>query len=156
VRVYGCLPSPLCIICTGISVKPCGQTAQLSFETDFHLRELISGFHDAMSKALVCWKCGAALTDQPLPLSRLAECSKCRAYLHVCRMCVSFDSHLTRKCREQDAEEVTEKERTNFCGYFKARPDAYRPGGEARSLAARAKLGDLFSANDKIGQETES
>lgn len=109
-----------------------------------------------MSKDLVCWKCGALLIDQPLPLSRLAECSKCRSYLHVCRMCLAFDPHLTRKCREQDAEEVTDKERSNFCGYFNARPDAYRPGGEARTQAARAKLGNLFSADDKTGQETES
>jgi len=71
-------------------------------------------------------------------------------------MCISFDPHLTRKCREQDAEEVTDKERTNFCDYFNARPDAYRPGGEARTQAARAKLGNLFSANGKTGQETES
>jgi hypothetical protein len=108
-----------------------------------------------MTNALVCWKCGAALTDQPLPLSRLAVCSKCRAYLHVCRQCVSFDPHLTRRCREQYAEEVTDKERTNFCAYFKARSGAYRPGGEARTQAARAKLGNLFGADGKPDQEPE-
>jgi hypothetical protein len=86
-----------------------------------------------ITNALVCWKCGAALADQPLPLSRLA-----------------------RKCREQDAEEVTDKERANFCGYFKARSGAYRPGGEAKTQAARAKLGDLFGADDKLDREPES
>jgi hypothetical protein len=105
---------------------------------------------------LVCWKCGAALTDQPRPLSRLAECSKCHSYLHVCRLCVSYDPRLTRKCREQDADEVTDKERANFCGYFKAQPGAYHPGGEARTHAARAKLGDLFGTDDKIDQDPES
>ena len=82
-----------------------------------------------MTNALVCWKCGATLADQPLPLSRLAVCSKCHSYLHACRLCVSYDPRLTRRCREQDAEEVTDKERANFCGYFKARPGAYRPAG---------------------------
>lgn len=97
-----------------------------------------------MTSVFVCWKCGTALTDLLLPLSRLADCPKCRAYLHCCRMCVSYDSHLTRRCREQDVEDVTDKERANFCGYFKAKPGAYRPGGAARTQAARAKLGDLF------------
>ena len=111
-----------------------------------------------MTNILACWKCGAALTDQPLPLSRLAECSECHSYLHVhvCRLCVSYDPRLTRRCREQDAEEVTDKERANFCAYFKPRPGAYRPGGEARTQAARAKLGDLFSTGNKTDQEPES
>ncbi len=109
-----------------------------------------------MTNTLVCWKCGAALADQPLPLSRLAVCSKCRAYLHACRLCVSYDPSLTRKCREQDAEEVADKERANFCGYFKARPGAYRPGGEARTQAARTQLGDLFGVGDKTNPESES
>jgi len=109
-----------------------------------------------MTNALVCWKCGAALTDQPLPLSRLAVCTKCRAYLHACRLCLSYDQNLARRCREQDAEEVADKERANFCAYFKVRPGAFRPGGEVRIQAARAKLGDLFGAGNKTNQEPES
>jgi hypothetical protein len=86
----------------------------------------------------------------------LAVCTKCRAYLHVCRLCISYDPSLTRRCREQDAEEVADKERANFCAYFKPRPGAYRPGGDARTQAARAKLGDLFGVGDKSYQELES
>jgi hypothetical protein len=67
-------------------------------------------------------------------------------------MCVSYDPHLTRRCRE-DAEEFTDWERANSCGYFKARPGAYRIGGEAWTQAARAKLGDLFGAGDKTDQD---
>src|SRR3990170_2643051 len=106
-----------------------------------------------MTSVLVCWKCATTLTDLLLPLSRLAVCPKCRAYLYCCRMCVSYDLHLTRRCREQDAEDVTDKERANFCGYFKAKPDAYHPDGVARTQAARAKLGDLFGAGDKTDQD---
>ena len=109
-----------------------------------------------MTNVLVCWKCGAALSDQPLPLSRLAVCSKCRSYLHACRLCVSYDPHLTRRCREQDAEEVSDKERANFCAYFKPKSGAHRPGGEARIQAARTKLGDLFGAGDKTDKGPES
>jgi hypothetical protein len=71
-------------------------------------------------------------------------------------MCFSYDPSLTRKCREQDAEEVTDKERANFCGYFKAKPGAYRAGGEARTQVARTKLGELFGAGDKTDQDPDS
>lgn len=78
--------------------------------------------------------------------------------LSACLSFVSFliDPRLTRGCREQDAEEVTGKERANFCAYFKPRPDAYRPGGEARTQAARAKLGDLFGTGNNTDREPES
>jgi len=47
-------------------------------------------------------------------------------------------------------------ERANFCAYFKARAGAYRPGGEARTQAALAKLGDLFGTDDTTDQEPGS
>ncbi len=109
-----------------------------------------------MTCALVCWKCGAGLADQLLPLSRLAVCTKCRAYLHTCRLCISYAPSLTRRCREQDAEEVTDKQRANFCAYFKPQPGAYHQGGEARTQSARAKLRDLFRTGDKTDQGPES
>ena len=93
---------------------------------------------------LVCWKCGAALTDLPLPLSRLAECPACRKELHVCRMCAFYDPRVARQCREPVAEDVNDKERANFCGYFQARPDAHRPQDAAAAQAARNALDELF------------
>lgn len=92
---------------------------------------------------LVCWKCGASIGDEPLPLSRLAECRACRAQLHVCRMCRFYDSRVAKACRETVAEEVRDKERANFCGYFQPRKDAHVPGtGAARD--PRAALDALF------------
>ena len=93
---------------------------------------------------LVCWKCGTSLAGLPLPLSRLAECPKCRAYLHACRMCQFFDPRLTGQCREERAEEVRDKEHANFCDWFKPRSNAHRPPGEGKTQAAKAKLDNLF------------
>jgi len=93
---------------------------------------------------LVCWKCGASLADQPLPLSRLAECPKCRAYLHACRLCEFFDPRVTSQCREERAEDVHDKEHANFCDWFKPRPDAHRPPAEGKNQAAKSKLDALF------------
>ena len=97
-----------------------------------------------MAIALVCWKCGASVAELPLPLSRLAECPKCRAYLHACRMCQFFDPRLTGQCREERAEEVRDKEHANFCDWFKPRSNAHRPPGEGKTQAAKAKLDNLF------------
>jgi hypothetical protein len=93
---------------------------------------------------LVCWKCGASLAAMTLPLRRLEECKACGAELHVCRMCVDYDTAVAKSCREPIAEEVKEKERANFCDYFKPRPDAYRPRDTAAEQQSRVALGALF------------
>jgi hypothetical protein len=93
---------------------------------------------------LVCWKCGASLADLPLPLSRLAECPKCRAYLHVCRLCEYHDPRVADQCLEERAEEVRDREHANFCEWFKPRPDAHRPPGAGKNPAAKSKLDALF------------
>ena len=101
-----------------------------------------------MGEPLVCWKCGAAVENEPLPLSRRAVCRACGAELHVCRMCVFYDPRITGACREERAEEVREKELANFCDWFKPRPDAYTPADTARSDAAAAQLAALFGEGD--------
>jgi hypothetical protein len=98
-----------------------------------------------MTDSLVCWKCGAPIIDQPLPLGRVAECSACRADLHACRMCAYYDTRMAASCREPVAEDVLDKERANFCPYFAARPGAHSEGNEL-SAAARAQLDALFGA----------
>lgn len=51
-----------------------------------------------------------------------------------------------KQCREQDAEEVKEKERPNFCDYFKPNPKAYM-GRDAKTQATKSKLDSLFGTN---------
>lgn len=90
----------------------------------------------------VCWKCGAALVDLSLPLARLAVCPACHSDLHVCRACVFFAREVANQCREPVADPVSDKTRSNFCGYFQWRPDAYRSG--VPPVSARAALDVLF------------
>jgi len=97
-----------------------------------------------MAHDLVCWKCGAALTALTLPLRRLEECPKCRAELHVCKLCVDYDPRVAKHCREPIAEEVRDKERANFCDYFKPRPSAFTPANTAEVDRARVQLEKLF------------
>ena len=92
---------------------------------------------------LTCWKCGASLEELTLPLRRLEECKACRSELHVCRMCVEYDTRVAKHCREPTAEEVRDKTAANFCDHFKPKVGAYvAPTGEAD--AARAALDALF------------
>jgi len=103
---------------------------------------------------LVCWKCGADLAELPRPLERMAECPQCRAYQHVCRLCQFYDPRLSGKCREDRAEEVLDKERPNFCDWFKAKPHAYRAPG-ATNPAAKSGLGALFGG-DAAGTDSKT
>jgi hypothetical protein len=97
-----------------------------------------------MSHDLSCWKCGASLAELTLPLRRLEECPKCHAELHVCRMCVDYDTRVAKHCREPTAEEVNDKTHANFCDHFKPRPGAYTPPNTAEVEAAKSALDQLF------------
>lgn len=90
-----------------------------------------------------CWRCGAALDTEPLPLAREAHCRGCGADLHVCRLCAFYDPRVANECREPIAEKVVDKTHANFCGYFTPRGGAYHAAGAA-ATAARADLEDLF------------
>jgi len=97
-----------------------------------------------MAHDLLCWKCAAALSQLSLPLMRRDECPSCRAELHVCRMCVEYDPHVAKHCREPTAEEVSNKTAANFCDYFRPRSDAYVASDNSGADPARLELERLF------------
>ena len=99
-----------------------------------------------MAERLSCWKCGTPLVSVPLPIGRRDECPSCGADLHVCRMCDFHDPGVSKSCREPMAEEVDEKERANFCDYFRAAPGRGAGGATAEAAAARDRLEKLFGA----------
>jgi hypothetical protein len=98
-----------------------------------------------MSHTISCYRCGASLAALSLPLSRQDQCPECSADLHVCAMCVHFDRNVPRQCREDGAEDVTEKERTNFCDWFKPSERAFNPARKDSADAAQDALAALFS-----------
>ena len=91
-----------------------------------------------------CFRCGASLAELSLPLSRQDQCPECGMDVHVCKMCRHFDPRVPRQCREDDAEEVYDKERLNFCDWFIASEAAFDPDRKAEEDAARAALNALF------------
>ena len=98
----------------------------------------------ARTAELVCWKCGASLAELTLPLRRLEECKQCSAELHVCKLCEWYSVAVAKQCREPIAEEVKDKERANFCDYFKPRPGAYVKADVTAATQAKSALDALF------------
>lgn len=97
-----------------------------------------------MSHTIACYRCGESLATLSLPLSRQDQCPACSADLHVCKMCLHFDRNVPRQCREDGAEDVTEKERTNFCDWFKPSESAFDAARKAQADAAQDALAALF------------
>ncbi len=102
-------------------------------------------------KDLFCWKCGGAVKEIPLPLSRRAECLNCGAELHVCRMCRFYDRSVANACREPVAEPVAEKTRANFCGYLEPRTGPWPAAGDAATGQASQQLDALFGGPAEDG-----
>ena len=97
-----------------------------------------------MSNPLVCWRCGASLANLSLPLRRLDVCKACNAELHVCKMCVEYDTSYAKHCKEPTAEEVRKKDEANFCDHFKPKPGAYVAEDTSAIERSKAALDDLF------------
>jgi hypothetical protein len=86
-----------------------------------------------------CAACGAVL---PIATSSLAECPHCRAAIHACRQCASFDPGRRFECAQPIPERVADKNARNECGLFSLRvtverdasPDSTRPGDIRRAF----------------------
>ncbi len=89
-----------------------------------------------------CVVCGTPI-DEPLPISRQAYCPHCKADLHACRQCGFYDPTVANECRETQAEWVSDKEKSNFCGFFKLHNRGVMAQQDPRD-AAKSALDKLF------------
>lgn len=109
-----------------------------------------------MSHNIACFRCGASLASLSLPLSRRDECPECSAHLHVCRMCRHFDPAAVRQCLEDDAEDVTDKERLNFCEWFVPSEDAFDSAAKAEADRAERSLDALFGDAEASAESADA
>jgi hypothetical protein len=90
-----------------------------------------------------CFKCNAEVsvtTNQQVGFKE--SCQRCASDLHACRNCIFYDISSYNECRETSAERVVDKEKANYCDYFK-----FAEGSSSRTKAQddpRKKLDDLF------------
>lgn len=67
-----------------------------------------------------CYKCSGDLQlAAGSDIGRSEECPSCFANLRCCKMCEFYDTSSYNECREPVAERIVEKEKANFCDYFK-------------------------------------
>jgi len=95
-----------------------------------------------------CRHCGQELKIET-KIRREEVCPACGEYLHCCLNCRFFTGGLPRTCNEPQAEEVREKEKANFCGFFlfaEGKPASPPPHAAAR---ARAQFQSLFQKDPK-------
>ncbi len=120
-------------------------------------RDTATLYFTRMDDDLKCYRCGASLAELSLPISRHDECPSCTVYLHVCKMCEFYDSTVPKQCREDDAEEVIEKEKLNFCEWFKPGDVVFDAARAKKESAAKDALGALFGdgESDKSGQDEQ-
>lgn len=109
-----------------------------------------------MSHDIACFHCGASLASLSLPLSRRDECPECSAHLHVCKMCRHFDPSAVQQCLEDDAEEVVDKGRVNFCEWFVPSENAFDPAAKAEADRAKQSLDALFVEGDAAADGPDS
>lgn len=109
-----------------------------------------------MSAEIVCFRCGESLASLTLPFSRRDLCPGCSVHVHVCRMCDCFDPGVPGQCREDDAEEVHDKERANFCDWFRPSENAFDPARAKQQARAESELEALFGDADNAETETDA
>lgn len=86
-----------------------------------------------------CWSCGKSLTE--VEYGRTDSCPNCNEDTHVCLNCDHHDPQYNNECRENQADRVVDKERSNFCDYF-------RP--KFASSSSQPKGSDLLSQAEAL------
>lgn len=98
---------------------------------------------------MICWKCGKEIALSSV--QRSDECPFCHVDLHSCRGCDFYSSLSHNDCRESSADMVADKERANFCDYFRVKKallnesqaeKSSADSSEAARSAAAALFGD--------------
>lgn len=89
--------------------------------------------------SIQCHKCGKSLSETfKVMVSRSDTCAHCMTDVRCCKMCQFYDPKSYNECRESSADRVQDKEKANFCDYFKigsSYNDAEKARQDARALA---------------------
>lgn len=79
--------------------------------------------------------------DKP---GRAEVCSSCGADLKVCYNCDFYEPGAYNDCRESQADRVLEKDKANYCDYFKFRSTKAPTVQQKKKNDARKAFDDLF------------
>jgi hypothetical protein len=71
-------------------------------------------------------------------------------------MCVNFDTNAVAQCREDDAEEVFNKERANFCDWYEPSSSAFNSSAKNADETARSAADALFSDDSTESMDADN
>lgn len=91
---------------------------------------------------MICWKCKKEISIDSV--TRSTECPLCAADLHACKGCKFYSTGSHNDCRESSAEYVSDKEKANFCDYFKPAENAGLASGNSKADEAKKAFNALF------------
>ena len=95
----------------------------------------------AFGQKVKCAACGATVETN---ISADAECPKCKASLHTCRMCTFFDPGARFECRKPITARILNKQGRNDCELFAARTVVERETSSSGPIDARQAFKNLF------------
>lgn len=87
-----------------------------------------------------CWKCGSQFNIENV--TRSTECPSCKVDLHCCKACKFYSPGNHYDCKETIDELIVDKERSNFCDFFKYNQDI--SSSNNKSQAAKDAFNALF------------
>ena len=90
-----------------------------------------------------CFHCGTDFPEK-LEIFRSTTCLSCGKDAKVCLNCKFYSKNSHWECRETVSEQVKEKDRSNFCEYFKLNPLGKGGTGVSKADSARNQFNSLF------------
>ena len=92
-------------------------------------------------KTMICWKCGKETSLEKI--FRNSECPFCFVDLHSCKACDFYSPGNHFECKENVHENVTDKEKSNFCDFFRPSSKSTKNASETmqdKSILDKAAL----------------
>ncbi len=91
-----------------------------------------------------CFKCGGEVVVIERRVGRRDECEHCGADLHCCFNCEFYDRSRHNECREPISDRVKDKDRANFCDFFKIKEQRATAPVVDKAAEAKRKLEEMF------------
>jgi hypothetical protein len=88
----------------------------------------------------VCPNCGKSVPYvEQMPPGRQDNCYHCGFSLRSCKACRFYDKAAYNECRESSAERVVDKEKPNFCDWYKFGPSLAGSSSSKDEILEKAK-----------------
>ena len=90
-----------------------------------------------------CFACGHVFPED-FKVFRSTECPSCGRDVKVCKNCVFYSPGSNMDCREHISDPVSDKEKSNFCDFFKLGGGSSDGKTDKRAHDARSSFNSLF------------